>query len=500
VDGRLSPRTAGPGSGKAAQGQGVAVPAALDDARKRQIVVGVLTAMLLAALDQTIVAPAMTTIGHSLGHAEYLPWVISAYLVTATAVTPLYGKLADIYGRRPVIFAGVLIFLAASVVCALAPNLATLVFGRALQGVGGGGLIALAQTVIGDLVPPKQRARYTAHISAVWATASVAGPLVGGVFAEHLHWSLIFWINLPLGLAALALMNGPLRDLPFVPKRHRLDVIGATLVIGATSLAMLALSFGRMSGEWGSPLVLGLAAAAAVASGLFALRLATFEEPLIPLGVLREPVVFFGAGAVLWGMAGFVGLSTIIPAYFEVTQGFGPDLAALGLLSMAAGSVIGANLAGRALPRLTRYRRPAIAGLALSSAALVTLAATTSAESLALSQGLLFLYGLGLGPIFPTATVSVQNAVQQRDLGAATGLLAFLRSLGSALGVAALGAIVLGAGLGPEGGGPHGAIDAASFPLAFALSAVATGLALLSLILMPERPLRDAPEPVAAPN
>lgn len=469
-----------------------AAPPPLTEARKRQIIVGVLTAMLLAALDQTIVAPAVTTIGEALGHAQYLPWVISAYLITATAVTPLYGKLADIHGRRPILFLSVSIFLVGSVICALAPTLWALVAGRAIQGLGGGGLIALAQTVLGDLVPPKQRAKYAAQISAVWATASLAGPVVGGVFAQHLHWSLIFWINLPIGAAAFAMMSGPLRDLPFTPRRHRLDVPGAALVVGGTSAAMLALSLGRMHGDWIAPGVLVPAGLAAAAIAAFVWRMRSFAEPLIPLNVLGDRVVTFGTLAVAAGAGGFVGLTTVTPVFLQVKTGASPDLAAVGLILMGAGAVIGAALTGRALPRLVRYRAPALCGYALAIVALGLLALTADAGSLALSLALLFAYGLGIGPIFPVATVSVQNAVPQSELGAATGVLAFMRSLGAAFGVAILGAIVLGAGLGAEGGEvASSAIDPATFRLAFLAAAIGTAGGLAALAAMPERPLRD---------
>ncbi|MFC7051367.1 MFS transporter [Hansschlegelia quercus] len=470
-------------------------PGAMTEVRKRQIIVGVLAAMLLAALDQTIVAPAMATIGRSLGDAEHLPWVISAYLVTATAVTPLYGKLADLYGRRSVIFASVSLFVAASILCGLAQNLWMLIGARALQGLGGGGLIALAQTVMGDLVPPKQRGLYAAHISAVWATASVAGPLVGGVFAEHLHWSLVFWINLPLGFAALLVMWGPLKDLPFVPRRRRLDIPGAALVMAGASLAMLALSIGRMTGVWLSTPVLGLAAASVVATILFLLRLKTFEEPLIPLRVLRDPVVLRGTLAVACGMGGFVGLSAVVPVYLQATNGVSPDVAALGLIVMAGGTVVGSLITGRLIPRLERYRMPAIAGLAISTIALGAIVASEGARPLLATQILFFLYGLGLGPIFPTVTVSVQNAAGPKDLGAATGLLAFMRSLGSAFGVAILGAIVFGAG---GEGAQHGTLsfDPATFRLAFTAALCSAAGAFLLVVAMPERPLRDAPEPL----
>jgi EmrB/QacA subfamily drug resistance transporter len=477
----------------------VTAPAPLDDRRKRQIIVGVLVAMLLAALDQTIVAPAMTTIGQSLGHAEYLPWVVSAYLVTATAVTPLYGKLADIHGRHAVIVAAVSIFMAASVVCALAPNLPILIAGRALQGLGGGGLIALAQTVIGDLVPPRQRGNYAAYISAMWATSAVVGPIVGGAFAEHLHWSLIFWVNLPLGLAALAVMNGPLRDLPFRPKSHRLDVVGATLVVAATSLAMLALSFGRTSGAWTSSLVLGLAAAALVGMALFAVRLWTFAEPLIPLGVLKDRVVAFGVGALFFGVAGHLGLSTLVPIYFEATLGLGPDLAGFGLTGLALGTVCGAMTSARIAVKSAHYKTPAVLGLLLAIAMLVALAATADEVSLWRSEALLAVYGFGLGTIFPVTTVSIQNAVARHDLGAATALLAFMRSLGSAVGVAVLGAAVLGAGVGLEGGaGARVQMEPGAFRVAFLIALAGTIIALGCLILMPRRPLRDTLEPPSA--
>lgn len=476
-----------------------AAEAEIDPVRRRQIIVGVLAAMLLAALDQTIVAPAMTTIGHALGSAEYLPWVISAYLVTATAVTPLWGKLADLHGRHPVIVAAVAVFMAGSVVCALAPTLGVLVAGRALQGVGGGGLIALAQTVIGDVVPPKQRGNYAAYISGMWAVSGVAGPIVGGLMAEHLHWSLIFWVNLPIGVAALAVMHAPLRDLPFQPKSHRLDVPGAVLVVGATSVAMLALSFGRTSGEWSSPLVLGLAAASAVATVLFIRRLWSFAEPLIPLHVLKDRVIAFATGSLFFAVGGHLGLSTLAPVYFESMNGLRPDLAALGLTPLALGAVAGALTAARVLVRAEKYKTPALAGLALALLALLALAATIELRSFWLAEALFALYGFGIGTIFPTTTVSVQNAVARHDLGAATALLAFMRSLGSTAGVAVLGAVVLGAGLGGEGGSAaQVAISPAAFRAAFLIAAAATVIAWFALLAMPRRPLRDSFDSVAS--
>src|SRR6516162_4877705 len=208
---------------------------AIDPAALREIIVGILIAMFLAALDQTIVAPALPTIGSSLGNAEYLSWIVTVYLLTATAVTPLYGKLADIRGRRPVIFGAIGIFVAGSIISAAARSMLVLVIGRAIQGVGGGGLGALALTVIGDVVPPHERGQYQGYISGMWGIASLAGPVVGGFLTEKLHWSMIFWINLPLAALAITVLNHPLRKLPVVLGRHRLDLPGAGLVIVATT-------------------------------------------------------------------------------------------------------------------------------------------------------------------------------------------------------------------------------------------------------------------------
>lgn len=217
-------------------------PAPLDHAAIRSIIIGIMLAMLLAALDQTIVATALPTIGRELGDVEHLPWVVSAYLLAATAVTPLYGKFSDIHGRRVTLLVSISVFIVGSVACAAAPTMLVLILARALQGLGGGGLISLAQTIIADVVQPKERGRYQGYIASVFVTSSVVGPVLGGVFAEHLHWSVIFWINLPLGLAAFWMTSGALRRLPRHERPHRLDVLGAVLMVAATVALMLALT------------------------------------------------------------------------------------------------------------------------------------------------------------------------------------------------------------------------------------------------------------------
>ncbi len=264
----------------------------LTDGQIRSIVVGLMAAMLLAALDQTIVATAMPTIGLELGDAANLPWIVTAYLLASTAVTPLYGKLSDIHGRRIMLLIAIATFSLGSLACAMAPTMVTLALARGLQGIGGGGLIALAQTIIGDIMSPKERARYQVYIASVFVVSSVAGPLLGGFFAQHLHWSYIFWINLPIGLLAFALTNGKLKLLPRNERRHRLDYPGAALLVLSSTSLLLALSWGGVRYPWGSATVLALLAAAVLVGAGFVARLLTAAEPLIPMTVLKDQVVY----------------------------------------------------------------------------------------------------------------------------------------------------------------------------------------------------------------
>ncbi|HET9175250.1 MAG TPA: MFS transporter, partial [Pseudolabrys sp.] len=235
----------------------------------RAIVLGIMLAMFLGALDQTIVATALPTIGRHFGNLEDLSWVVTAYLLTGTAVTPLYGKLADIHGRRVVMLTAIVIFVTGSVACALAPTMSALVLARAFQGLGGGGLMALAQTIIADIVSPRERGRYQGYIGAVFATSSVGGPVLGGFLTEHIDWSLIFWINLPLGLCALGMTSNVLRRVPYHPRKHKLDVVGALLMMAASVALLFALTWGGRRFEWISPQIGGLLFGSAALWGLF---------------------------------------------------------------------------------------------------------------------------------------------------------------------------------------------------------------------------------------
>ncbi|MER8669321.1 MFS transporter [Mesorhizobium sp. M1156] len=478
----------------------VETSAPLTETEKNAIIGGVLLSMLLAALDQTIVAPAMPTMARLLGHAEYLPWIVTGYLLTATAVAPLYGKISDIYGRRPTVYAAILIFLAGSLVSATAPNMLVLVVGRAIQGAGGGGLFALTQTVIGDLVPPRERARYAAWISGTWAVASIAGPLLGGTFAEHLHWSLIFWINIPLGLLAMAIINNPLKKLPIAAKHHRIDGLGALLLVAATSLLLLALNWGGSEYPWLSPEILGLLACSAVFWSAFALRLMRAAEPLISPEVLGNPIVLAGTLSMFLLQAANVGLSVYLPVYLQSVVGLSVSQSGTALLGLMLGTVAGATFSARMIPRFFHYKRIAMIGTVFSILCLGVLSLVAGHASLLLVEVLTTCVGLGTGTTFPVATVSVQNAVDRMHLGVATGVLTFLRSLGSALGVAMLGAVALGYGLplASEGTQPAGHIASAMpFVMIFLAAAAILLLSLITLWLMPEKTLRGHAEAVA---
>jgi EmrB/QacA subfamily drug resistance transporter len=474
----------------------------LSEGEKNIIIAGVLLSMLLAALDQAIVAPAMPTIGAALGHASYLPWIVTGYLLTATAMAPLYGRISDVYGRRPTMYAAILIFLAGSLISALATNMLVLVVGRAVQGIGGGGLFALTQTVIGDLVPPKERARYAAWISGTWAVASIAGPLLGGIFAEHLHWSLIFWINLPLGALAMLIINNPLKKLPVAARDHSIDGWGATVLVVATALLLLALNWGGSTYSWSSPQILGLLAASALSWALFAARLLHAAEPLISLEVLSNRIVLAGTLSMFLLQAASIGLSVYLPVYLQAVLGLTAGESGMAMLGLLLGTVAGATTSGKLVPRFVHYKRIALIGIAFGVICLGLFARLAGSASLTMVEVLTTLIGFGIGTSFPVATVSVQNAVDHAHLGVATGVLTFLRSLGGALGVAALGTIALSRHLPLAGEGmATGAAQVTegnAFGVIFLSAAAMLAGSFLILCLMPEKPLRSG-APVEAP-
>jgi EmrB/QacA subfamily drug resistance transporter len=474
---------------------------ALSPAEIRTIIFGIMLAMLLAALDQTIIATALPTIGRELGDLEHLPWVVTVYLLTTTAVTPLYGKISDSHGRRVTLLTGIAIFILGSIACAVAPTMLFLILARALQGIGGGGLIALAQTIVGDVIPPKERGRYQVYFASVFMTASLLGPVLGGFIAEHLHWSAIFWINLPLGAIAFVIAFHGLKKLPRHDRPRRLDLLGALLLVSATVSLLMALNWGGIRHPWLSGPVLGLFAASAVLWVLFAARMRLAPEPLIPPGVLHNPVVRMGTLSAFFGMGTYIGLTIYLPVYFEAVRGLPASLSGLALIPLMAGTVCGATLSGQTMARVKHYKRLPMAGLLVAMGAAGALAAMGRDLPISAVEVLLAVISIGLGTLLPVTLVTTQNAVPPHEMGTATGTANFFRSLGGAFIVAVFGAIVLG-GTGMGGAvsfetlvasAAGSGVDLADvFAWVFIATMAGFGLALAFLFRMEERPLRGS--------
>jgi EmrB/QacA subfamily drug resistance transporter len=478
-----------------------ATSGALTKTEIREIMVGLGLAMLLSALDQTIVATAMPTIGRELGDVEHLPWIVTAYLIASTAVTPLYGKLADMYGRQIMLLIGVALFMLGSLCCAVATDMNFLALARGLQGMGGGGLIALSQTVVADIVSPRERGRYQTYFASVFATSSFAGPVLGGFFAEHLHWSYIFWINLPLGVVALFLIRTRLSRLPQRRHPHRLDIAGAALLILASSLLLLALSSGGAQYPWFSAPILATFAASALCWSLLAWRESTAEEPLVPLTVLHNCIVRNSTLSSSLGFGTFIALTVVAPIYFEGALGLSADQSGLALIPLMAGTVAGATLSGRVMAHTRHYKRLPLAGLSLALAAMAFLSLDLDGLSLIGVNVLLAVASVGVGAMLPVATVSVQNAVATRDLGTATAAMQFFRQLTSAIVAAIFGAIALGGDAADMLREAHAArralqpIDSAElaegFRFVFVAAAALIALSLFFLARMEEKPFSE---------
>ncbi len=476
---------------------GHATVAPVDQATLRAIIVGLMLAMFLSALEQTIVAPALPTIGTSLADIENLSWVVTAYLLSATVATPLFGKLSDIYGRRTLMLISISVFVLGSVVCALAPTVWALVLARALQGLGGGGILPLAQTVIADLLSPRERPMVQSYSSVMFMSASILGPVMGGFLTDYIHWSMIFWINLPLGAAALLMTGRALRRLPRHDRPHRLDLLGAALMVAASIALLLALSVGSGHDRWTSAPILGLLGASLLLWILFVRRLATAPEPLIPLAMVREPLVGAIVIAGFFGIGTIVGLSIFMPLYIELVLGQSASTSGLVLIAFMGGATIGSLVAGRLISRLDRYKRVPLVGLPLAIVALVPFAIWPEQFSVIAVAALLALGGLGMGTLYPSTTVIIQNAVLPHQLGIATGTLNFFRQLGGAIVVAIFGAIVLG---GIDAGATavftverlsaEPAEFASLFRWVFVAAAVFLGTAFIAILCIEERPLR----------
>jgi EmrB/QacA subfamily drug resistance transporter len=474
-----------------------AVPAvaALDRAFIRSVMAGIMLAMFLSALEQTIVAPALPAIGKSLTDIDNLSWVVTAYLLAATAATPLFGKLSDIHGRRTIILVSLGIFIVGSVVCAVAPTMWVLVFGRALQGLGGGGLLPLAQTIIADMLTPRERPIAQSYTSVVFMSASILGPVLGGLLTDHLHWSFIFWINLPLGAIALVMTARALRRLPRHDRPHRLDVPGVVLMIAASIALLLALDWGGTHYSWSSWQIAALLVASALLWVLFALRLLTAREPFIPLAILRGRTTSAITVAAFFSIGTIIGVTIYTPLYCQMVLGVSASVSGLPLIAFMGGATVGSMLTGRLFARLTHYMRVPIVGLLISIAILAFLGVNPAGHSLVAFTLWLGALGIAVGPMYPASTIVVQNAVKPHQMGTATGTLNFFRLLGGAIIVAGFGAIVLGSAGSAAGfttlenlAARHGDF-APAFRLVFVAAGLCLGVALACVFAVEEHPL-----------
>ncbi|MFC8847759.1 MULTISPECIES: MDR family MFS transporter [unclassified Micromonospora] len=407
----------------------------------RLLMFGLMTGMLLAALDQTIVGTALPTIVGELGGIDHYSWVVTAYLLASTASTPLYGKMADLYGRRPVFLFSIGTFLLGSLLAGLSQDMTQLIVTRGVQGLGAGGLMTLAFTIISDVVSPRERGRYQGLFGAVFGISSVAGPLVGGYFAET-NWRWIFYLNVPLAILAIVVCYHVMRLIPFHRRKHTIDWLGAALLVAGVSCLLLALSWGGNSYAWGSAVIIGLFAAGAVLGGLFLLQEARVAEPILPLRLFRSRTFALanGAGFVL-GLVMF-GSIIFVPLYLQIVKGASPTRSGLLMLPMMAGIIVTSILTGRAMSRIGRYKWFPVAGSAVLLAGMLLFTRLAVDTSLWVAFGYLVVIGVGLGLSMQSLILAVQNSVGSRDLGAGTSSATFFRSLGGSFGVAILGAVL----------------------------------------------------------
>ncbi len=481
----------------------IAPPAPLAQDEVRTILISLMLTMFLAALDQTIVATALPTIGRQFQDVSNLSWVITAYLLASTAVAPVFGTLADIYGRRAMIIAALSLFVAGSVLCAVAPNLPVLILARGLQGLGGGGIMPIVQTIISDVVTPRERGQYQAYFSGVWVAAGIGGPIIGGVFAEHLHWSMIFWINVPLGLGSLALLLPKMGKIPVFHRRRKVDWLGGLLLMAAAVVFMLVLTWGGNRYLWLSPTIMAMVGASVALALAFVWHARNAEEPFLPLPLMGGTVVPYGMAAGGCAMGAMLGLTVHLPLYYEVVYHLSASEAGLALIPLAAVSTGGAAIAGRTMARARHYKRVAIIGTACAALAGCALALT--ALPLWVLLALLSVFALGLGTVFPISVVSLQNSVARSQVGTITGAMNFFRALMASFTVAAFSAILLMAlgadiSLGGEHRGPVNSIAAAdmiaAFHYVFGAAAALLAVASLCMILMEEKPLAGPATPV----
>jgi EmrB/QacA subfamily drug resistance transporter len=408
--------------------------------RRGPIFAALMLVLLLASLDQTIVSTALPTIVGDLGGVSKLSWVVTSYLLASTIVGPLYGKLGDQYGRKIVLQVAIVIFLVGSALCGLSQNMEELIAFRAIQGLGGGGLMVTTIATIGDIVPPRERGRYQGYFGGVFGVSTVIGPLLGGFFVDNLSWNWIFYVNVPIGLVALGVIAAVFH--PSVEHVHHVvDYLGAVLLAGGLTCIVLATSLGGTSYAWGSPFVVGLIVAGVVLLVGFVLAERRAAEPILPLELFSNRVfrVTSAVGFIV-GMALF-GAVTYLPLYLQTVKGHTATEAGLLMTPMMAGVLVTSIVSGQAITRTGRYRPFPIAGTAILAVGLAMLSRLEVGTSTWLAAFYMLVVGLGLGMTMQVLVLAAQNAVDYKYLGVASSGSTLFRSIGGSIGVAAFGAI-----------------------------------------------------------
>jgi EmrB/QacA subfamily drug resistance transporter len=475
--------------------------------QRLRVIFGIILCILLAAIDQTVVIPAVPAMATDLHGYAHLSWVVTAYLLTSTATTPLYGRLSDQFGRRRTLLPSIIVFMAASVICALAQTLPVLIIGRALQGIGGGGLLAISQAAIADVVSPRERGKYQGWLAGTWGVASTAGPVLGGWVTDHLSWRWIFWGNLPVGIGALILSQIGLKLLREVPKRGRIDVPGAVLLTGAVTAFLLGLSWGGHAYRWGSPQIIGIFSfGLVVLIALWRHERAT-AEPLLPVrlfasGSFNRLVAIGFITAVVMFAAIF-----LLPLFFQLV--FRADAAQSGweIMPFLMATTLGAYTSGQWARKLGKTRGLLLGGMGVTTLGFALLGLLPASLKLIVVVPVCFITGVGIGFILPSSLVAVQNTAPKPDIGAATATLLLLRAMGGAFGATLAGALLamrLGGKVTALGraaaGTPINPALPAAFHFAFLTVAGIAALGFLISIRLQDTLLRDTlegePEPV----
>jgi len=405
------------------------------------VLAALMLGMLLASLNQTTVATALPTIVGELGGLNHLSWVITSFLLTSTVALPIYGKLSDLYGRKLLFELAIVIFMATSLGVGLAGNMLQLILLRGAQGVGAGGIMAMSQTIIGDIVAPRERGRYQAYMTSVFAVSSVAGPLIGGFFVDSLSWRWIFLMNLPLGALALVVTAIVLK-LPYRRLKHPIDYTGATLMVAGTSCLLLVASWGGTEYEWASPVIVALGVAGVALMAGFFLQESRAREALLPLRLFRMRNFNVCSGLGFAVSLAMFGVISFLPLYLQVVKGVSPTSSGLRMLPLMGGMLTASVLSGRMISSTGRYRHFPILGTATTVAGLYLLSHLDTGTSQSTMSLYMLTVGLGMGMVMPVIVMAVQNVAEYRDLGAATAGVSFFRQMGGAFGVAIFGSIL----------------------------------------------------------